>query len=346
MLYYKHCKKFNKVFNMTEHEINAYIMIRRKLAVSRADVARCLGISRPTASLVCESLLAKNLIQECGKGKSTGGTTPTLLRAASSQFNIIGIDFGYSNKMTAVLLDGAGNITDEKEAIFLPDDIDSIYQCAQILVQQLAGNKKIDGIALALSAIIDERSREVLKSVNTLFCNKNFLPSLKKIFPYPLFISNRSRSAAISEAFGGAADKVNDFALISLGKSVGGAFWCNGGLFSGTTSSAGEIRNLRISDGTRLEDLLSKENIERISRERFVNGCAEALNLITDIMDFKLLVLSGRFADFGVDFAPLLQAKLCNNNVTVKQSRFGRFSAARGSAFQMAEFLIKNNNSN
>ena len=100
---------------------------------------------------------------------------------------------------------------------------------------------------------------------------------------------------------------------------------------------------MRISDGTRLEYLLAKENIVKISREKLVGGCAEALNLITDIMDFKLLVLSGRFADFGVDFAPRLQSELSNCNVTVTQSRFGRFSAARGSAFQMAENLIKNN---
>ena len=37
---------------------------------------------------------------------------------------------------------------------------------------------------------------------------------MQKNLSCPLFISNRSRAAAISEAFGGAADRVRDFALM------------------------------------------------------------------------------------------------------------------------------------
>ncbi len=327
---------------MTELEINAYILIRRRLAQSRADIARCLNISRPTASSVCENLLAANLIQECGKGKSSGGTTPILLCASAAEYNIAGIDFGYSNQMTAVLLDGAGNIAARAETTFEPSDFDSIISSAHLLIKKFSADNKIIGTAIALSAIIDENSRSVRKSINPLFCDKNFIPLLQKNLSCPLFISNRSRSAAISEAFGGAADRVRDFALISLGRSVGAAFWCDGELFSGTTSSAGEIRNLRLHDGTRLEDLLSKENVLNSNKEKLLNGCTEALNLITDIMDFKLMVLAGRFADFGDDFAPQLQERLGESGVTVTQSCFGRFSAARGSAFQMAEFMMKN----
>ena len=69
--------------------------------------------------------------------------------------------------------------------------------------------------------------------------------------------------------------------------------------------------------------------------------CAEALGQIIDIMDLKLLVLSGRFADFGSDFAPQLEDELDSWRVKVRQAKFGRFSAARGSAFQMVEELVK-----
>ena len=39
---------------MTDPEKNAYILIRRKLASSRADIARMLGVSRPTASSIVQ----------------------------------------------------------------------------------------------------------------------------------------------------------------------------------------------------------------------------------------------------------------------------------------------------
>lgn len=326
---------------MTDPEKNAYILIRRRLAVSRADLARMLGISRPTASSVCESLLEKGLILECGKGKAARGIAPTLLSANKDLPGVIGIDFGYTDKMSAVLVDGAGDIIAQQEMTFDPSDMQSIAASTRKIVEHFTSAHSANGVALALSAVIDEKSRQVLKSVNPLFCGENFTAVLEEESGLPVFISNRSRAAAISEAFGGAADREKDFALISLGKSVGAAFWCGGELFCGSNSSAGEIRNLRLTDGERLEEALSRERVSACSREKIVKKCAEALGQIIDIMDFKLFVLSGRFADFGNDFAPQLEKELEAWQVKVKQAKFGRFSAARGSAFQMVEELIK-----
>jgi predicted NBD/HSP70 family sugar kinase len=176
--------------------------------------------------------------------------------------------------------------------------------------------------------------------VNPLFCSGNFVSVLEAELGQPVFISNRSRAAAISEAFGGAADREMDFALISLGKSVGSAFWCGGRLFSGAASAAGEIRNLRLQSNERLEEALSRESVAACSRDTILKKCAEALGQIIDIMDFKLFVLSGRFADFGNDFAPQLEKELEAWQVKVKQAKFGRFSAARGAAFRLGETII------
>ena len=326
---------------MTELEKSAYIQIRRCCANTRAELARHLGISRPTASAVVESLLNLGLIRECGKGKSTGGATPTLLSVTREAFFTLGIDFGYADRMSAVLLDGSGGILAQKEMTFDPSDKAGIVASARQLTGELAGTRKISGTAIALSAVIDEKSRRVLKSVNPLFCDEGFLPLLEEELGCSVFTANRSRAAAISEAFGGAADKEGDFALISLGKSVGSAFWCGGELFCGAGSAAGEIRNLRLTGGERLEEALSREKVSLYSREELLEKCAGALGQIIDIMDFKLLVLSGRFVDFGADFAGLLETKLSQYSVSVKQARFGRFSAARGSAYQLAEVLIR-----
>ena len=322
---------------MTELEKSAYIQIRRRSVSSRAELARKLGISRPTASTVCENLLAQKLIVECGKGKSTGGMAPRLLSANRDLPGVIGIDFGYSDRMSAVLIDGAGDIISQNETTFDPGNFDSILESANLLVRNLAENKKFSGVALALSAVIDDSDNRVVKSVNPLFCREDFLSRREKELNAPVFAAHRSRAAAISEAFGGAADGEKDFALISLGKSVGSAFWCGGKLFGGSTSSAGEIRNLRLPNGERLEDALSREAVAACSRDIILKKCAEALGQIIDIMDFKLLVLSGRFADFGNDFAPQLEEELFPWHVKVRQAKFARFSAARGSAFKMAE---------
>lgn len=325
---------------MTDLEKNAFIQILRKTAVTRAELARKLGISRPTASTVAENLLKSGLIRECGKGKSTGGATPTLLSANENAFFHIGIDFGYTDSMSAVLIDGAGDIIRKDEIQFDPADINSITGCAAILAEKLGTGFKVNGVAVALSAIIDESSMRVINSINPLFCSPGLRGKLEQKLGHPVSFTNRSRAAAISEAFGGAADGETDFALISLGKSVGAAFWCSGKLFTGSGCSAGEIRNLRISGGERLENALSRERVAQLPRQVIVDICADALSQIIDIMDLKQLVLSGRFTDFGTGFSRQLEQALLPHRVRVKQSGFGRFSAARGSAFRMMENTV------
>ena len=328
---------------MTDLEKNAYMLIRRGCACSRADLARRLGVSRPTASTVAKGLLARGLIRECGKGKSTGGTTPILLSAETGLPGCVGIDLGYADRMSAVLLDSAGNILEKKECEFDPMDLSSMAVNSKKMVRTLSSGKKLVGVAVALSAIIDETTGRVINSINPALRSNQLQSMLKETLEYPVFSTNRSRAAAFSEAFGGAADQM-DFALISLGRSIGAAFWCGGKLFCGSGSAAGEIRNLRVASGVRLEQALSPERTSGADREAILEICADAMSQIIDIIDLNMLILSGRFADFGRDFSVLLEKRLRETGTpaTVRAAQFGRFSAARGCALRMGELIIPN----
>ena len=147
--------------------------------------------------------------------------------------------------------------------------------------------------------------------------------------------------AAVSEAFGGAGDKEDDFALISLGTSIGAAFWCGGGIFNGAGSSAGEIKNIRLGSGESFEDALALPAVRDRSTEEIAGLCADGLGQVVDIMDTGMLILSGRFADFGAGFAPMLEKMMSEKHpVRVRSARYGRFSAARGAAFRLGETII------
>ena len=65
------------------------------------------------------------------------------------------------------------------------------------------------------------------------------------------------------------------------------------------------------------------------------------LGQLISIMDFELLILSGRFADFSQDFAEKLEKLLQKEYpVRVRSARFGRNSAARGAALRMGEIML------
>lgn len=326
---------------MNKLEKKAFLLIRRNLAGTRAELARELAVSRPTASSVVERLMDRGLIKECGKGKSTGGTTPILLTVNSKSAYYVGIDLGYTDRMSAVLLDNAGTITAEAETDFNRADLKDLSDKAVLLIKRVSGRKKISGVAVALSGIVDEKTMSVTKSINPYHCGRVVPELLEHATGLPVTIWNRSRAAAVSEAFGGAGDKEKDFALISLGASIGSAFWCDGKIFEGSHSSAGEIRNLRLNCGLRFEDALSLTRIKACGTDSILALCADGLEQVLSIMDFELLILSGRFADFSPDFAEKLEEILKKNYpVRVRSARFGRNSAARGAAFRMGEMMI------
>ena len=136
---------------MNKLEKNAFLLIRRGIAGTRAELARELAVSRPTASTVVEKLLEQELVCERGKGKSTGGTTPILLTVNPKSAYYIGIDLGYTDRMSAVLIDHAGTIISDAETEFSRSDLRDLAEKASFLIKKVSGRKKISGVAVALS---------------------------------------------------------------------------------------------------------------------------------------------------------------------------------------------------
>src|SRR3982751_1542855 len=80
----------------TSREINRQIvltLIRAHQPVSRADLARLMGVRRGVASLLVSELLNESLIFEGALGESVGrGRRPTFLYIDSRQRCVVGVD--------------------------------------------------------------------------------------------------------------------------------------------------------------------------------------------------------------------------------------------------------------
>lgn len=322
---------------MNNAEKAALILIRRGMIRSRAELARALGISRPTSSVIVDSLLKNSFLREVGRGVSTGGKAPTLLSVLPETNYILGLDLGYKSVLSSVLIDGTGEIIRKKEYDFDPASLEDIGRKSIRALQELSGGFTVKGAGIALSGIVEKKTGRVLKSINPLFTGNRIREYLSSLLDLPVLVENRSRMAAYSEAYGGAADQERDFALISLGRSVGAAFWLNGQLFTGQS----EIRNLRLKKKKTFEEALSPSSIESCSLQEIVSFCADGIGQLLEIMGMECIVLSGRFADLGKDFAVKLEQELNREHVCkVAPARFGRFSAARGAAFLQGENIL------
>ena len=79
-----------------DHSLHDYVLrvIWREHQISRADIARKLGLSRSTVTEIVKDLLKTEFVSEVGIGKSSGGRKPVVLEFQDDAKFILGVDIG------------------------------------------------------------------------------------------------------------------------------------------------------------------------------------------------------------------------------------------------------------
>ena len=94
-----------------------------------------------------------------------------------------------------------------------------------------------------------------------------------------VLVENDANAAAYGEYKLGAGRGANNLFYATLGQGIGGCFIFDGKIWRGKSGFAGEFGYVAInSDGTRLEDVASSENIVRRTRNRFNRDSTSSLN--------------------------------------------------------------------
>jgi DNA-binding Lrp family transcriptional regulator len=74
-------------------------------SISRADVGKIVGLTPPTISAIVKDLIERDIVQEIGKGASSGGKKPILLKINSKIAYMIAVDLGGENGIRVALMD-------------------------------------------------------------------------------------------------------------------------------------------------------------------------------------------------------------------------------------------------
>ncbi len=148
-------------------------LVLRKLkfidSLSRAELARQLGLSKITISEIVADLIKEELVVETGKGSvtSTGGRKPILLRLNSSWQRVVGLDVGLTNTVAAL-----GGLKGERVAqLRVPTterrnpegvlaQIEGLIE--SILTRGNISKDKVVGIGISIRGLIDGKKEESL----------------------------------------------------------------------------------------------------------------------------------------------------------------------------------------
>jgi N-acetylglucosamine repressor len=210
--------------------------------LSRADLARLTGLTRTSVGDLVGTLIHDGLIEEVGRGQSSGGKSPILLRVAPDGRHLIGLDLGEAQFSGAVV-----NLRGEiLRSIHLPlegRNGDAAVELVFQLVDALRADDRspLLGIGIGAPGIIDTSTGTVRWSVNLNWADLRLGPLLEQRYRVPVVVVNDSHAAALAELTFFRRSRPNNLIVIKVGRGVGAGIILNGQLFQGDGYGAGEF---------------------------------------------------------------------------------------------------------
>ena len=243
--------------------------IEKNGSISRADVGKIVGLTPPTVSAIVKDLVERDIVQEIGKGDSSGGKKPILLKINSKIAYMIAVDLGGENGIRVALMDLSYNIVNEKfgpkiEALNSQKLKNALSVILKDFIKEINISKeKILGICIGIPGIIDTKLKKV-----TVAPRLNWEISLEdltlKEIGIPITLENDVNLMALGEKTKGIAQKIKNFVFVGERTGIGAGIIINRKIYKGANNAAGEVGYL----------LIDPEYAPKSSRDY---GCLEKL---------------------------------------------------------------------
>lgn len=221
--------------------------------LSRADIARQTGLTRPTVSTIVSDLLAGDFVIETGQGPSVGGKPPTILSINDVGRQLICLDLS-GDEFTGALVDLRGNIRHKVSAQLEDQRGEAAVSIASALIDSLlsVASSPVLGIGLGTPGLVDPENGIVLRAVNLGWSDLPLRSRLEDRFGLPVHVANDSHLAALAEYTFGPEQPSRNLMVVRISQGIAAGIVINGQAFYGDGFGAGEIGHVVVApDGER-----------------------------------------------------------------------------------------------
>jgi len=270
---------------MEIRSINAGLVLRtieKNDSISRADVGKIVGLTPPTISTIVKDLIERDIVQEIGKGASSGGKKPIMLKINSKAAYMIAVDLGGENGIRVALMDLSYHIIKEKcgpkiESLNGKKFKNALSVILTDFIREIdIPSEKILSICIGVPGIVDFKSKKIIAAPCL-----NWEISLEDLdlreIGISITIENDVNLMALGEKTKGIAQKIKNFVFVGERTGIGAGIIINRKLYKGANNAAGEVGYLLIDpkyapkstrDHGCLEKLASYKVIVEKAREK------------------------------------------------------------------------------
>lgn len=225
--------------------------IRSKRVVSRSQLAREVSVSRATVSGIVSELLDLGILEEKGKGVSTGGRPPIKLRYRPESRVTVGVVL-FDDEVQVALTDMEGvelNYVRRPLPRSTPEAMLEAMRDGVLCILESVPRSKVLGVGVGAPGIVDFETGVIEISVSKGWLDGGIRVRqfLENALGLPVYVANRSRVAALGESRVGVGQGVSNLIYLFLGEGIVAGIVIDGGLYRGTGWTSGEIGHVSVA---------------------------------------------------------------------------------------------------
>jgi len=239
----------------TSREINRQIslnLVREKQPISRADLARLMGLPPGAVSLLVNDLLRAGLVFEGAKGESRGGRKPRHLYIETRQRCALAIDVSAS-RTAIVATDLLGHpLADVMEFPTPPQPDALVKELGKRMRRLLDGHPgygQCVGVGVVVSGMVDLERGRLLYSPTLGWRNVDLAGMLSAAMKLPVTLETSVKACILAQIWAVTGDVVVDgpVAFVNMSDGVGVGIAVDGKLLRGANNIAGEFGHVSLS---------------------------------------------------------------------------------------------------
>jgi predicted NBD/HSP70 family sugar kinase len=220
--------------------------IREGAPISRAEISRRSGISKPTVSLALQSLLEAQLVREATERPDGPGYGAVYFEPVPDAALVLGLDVG-ARFVRGAVCDLAGTIRARQDVELpvaaVPDAVAAVERLrSSLFAASGLDPDRFDGVVVGVPGVV-ENATGVLRLAENVegLEGRAFADELQNALDLPVTLENDINLAALGEQWQGVAQGVDDFVFLSIGTGMGAGLVLRGELHRGRHGAAGEI---------------------------------------------------------------------------------------------------------
>ena len=214
-------------------------VLRRNGPLSRAELAREVGLTKSTISSLTQELLDEGILSEGTLQTSGLGRPGTLLEVRSEGALALGVELGVESTVT-MMLDLNSQTQAQWEWVESPDTPlpERLHKLATQIQTKLPGYQTLLGVGLSVPGVVRD-DQTLIYAPGPGWRDEHPAADLEKLLGLPVMLQNDANASALGETFWGEGH--SPLAYIILHTGLGTGLVVDGQVYRGRFGAAGEL---------------------------------------------------------------------------------------------------------